>query len=230
MLPRIALLLIFPTAIAVASPFSSPDVHTNCPTPSTVGYYSSMAVTCETGNVDSWLMFSGFTNTPSADDFIVQALANNANQGFYYPENLNGPLSFGLGFNVQAFNEVANSVTFHVTATSPPQGDSTVTMYVCAVASAACATSYLSSVTLGSKTTPIVTLDFTPTDSFGLWFVGSTDALSSLTQFETTVGTGTGGGGGGPLGGVPEPATPVLVGTGLLAVALVRRRAHSRKI
>jgi hypothetical protein len=227
-LPRIALLLIFPV-FAAGSPFFSPNTQTTCPTPSTVGAYQG--VTCFTGNEDSWLEFNGFINSPSANGLEVQALANATNQGFYYNEGspsgpLPGPLNFQIGFNATGFNETLDSVTFHVTTTSPPQGMADVTMYVCTGPASTCMTSPLDTLTLGTGTLPFQTVTFTPMTSIGLLFVGNIDALSTLTQFEVTIGN-SGGGGTGPLGGVPEPATPLLVGTGLLAVGFFRKRMRS---
>jgi hypothetical protein len=223
-LPRIALLLTFPV-LAAGSPFFSLNTGTTCPTPSTVGAYQG--VTCFTGNEDSWLEFNGFTNSPSANGLEVQALANSADQGFYYNEgSLPGPLNFEIGFNVTGVNETLDSVTFHVTSTSPPQGMADVTMYVCTGPASTCMTSPFDTLTLGTGTLPFKTLTFTPMTSIGLLFVGNIDALSTLTQFEVTIGSG-GGGGTGPLGGVPEPATPLLVGAGLLAVGFFRKRMRS---
>ncbi len=228
-LPRLALLSMFPV-LAAASPFFSLNPGTTCPTPSTVGAYQG--VDCFTGNEDAWMEFNGFTNSASASDLEVQALANETNQGFYYDEDtsgtpLPGPLNFQLGFNATGFNETLDSVTFHVTTTSPPQGMADVTMYVCTGPALTCMTSPLDTLTLGTGTVPFQTFTFAaPMTSIGLLFVGNIDALSSLTQFEVTIGQG-GGGGTGPLGGVPEPATTLLVGAGLLAVGFFRKRMGS---
>ena len=227
-LPRIALLLTFPV-LAAGAPFFSLNPGTTCPTPSTVGAYQG--VTCFTGNEDAWLEFNGFVNSPSASDLEVQALANETTQGFYYNESasgtpLPGPLDFQLGFNATGFNETIDSVTFHVTTTSPPQGMADITMYVCTGPASTCVASPLDTLTLGTGTAPFQTVTFTPMTSIGLYFVGSIDALSSLTQFEMNIGS-SGGGGTGPLGGVPEPATPLLVGAGLLAVGFFRKRMRS---
>jgi len=227
-LPRIALLLMFPV-FAAGSPFFSLNTGTTCPGPTTVGAYQG--VTCYTGNEDAWMEFNGFINSPSASDLEVQPLANAANQGFYYDEEsptgpLPGPLNFTIGFNATGINETLDSVRFHVTTTSPPQGNADVTIYVCTGPASTCMASPLETLTLGTGTLPDQTLTFTPMTSIGIFFVGDIDALSSLTQFEVTIGQG-GGGGTGPLGGVPEPATTLLVGAGLLAVGFFRRRRRS---
>ncbi len=223
-LPRIALLFVFPV-IAAGSPFFSMNTGTTCPSPSTVGAYAG--TTCDTGNEDAWLEFSGFVNSPSASSLEVQALANANNQGFYYNEGgIPGPLDFSLGWDVEGFNESLDSITLHVTATSQPQGSADITMYICTGPASTCMASPLEQLTLGSGMNAPQTLTFASTDTLGVYFVGSIDALSTLTQFETTVGTGPGGGTG-PTGGVPEPATTLLVGAGLLAVGMYRSRMKS---
>ena len=223
-LPRIALLLTFPV-LAAGSPFFSTNIGTTCPTPSTVGAYQG--VTCFTGNEDAWVEFNGFINSQSANNLEVQALANIADQGFYYNEGgIPGPLNFQIGFNATGFNETLDSVTFHVTTTSPPQGMADITMYVCTGPASTCIASPLDTLTLGTGTVPFKTVTFTPMTTIGLLFVGNIDALSTLTQFEVSIGNSSGGGSG-PLGGVPEPAPPLLVGAGLLAVGFFRKRMRS---
>lgn len=216
MLPRVALLLVFPF-IAAASPFFSMNTQTTCPSPSTVGAYAG--ITCDTGNEENWLQFSGFINSPSATDFEQQALANAADEGFYYNESpgLLGPLTFQIGYSVQAFNETIDSVTFHVTTSSPPQGTADVTLYVCTGPASTCLASPLESLTLGTDTPPSETLTFARTTNISFLFVGNIDSLSTLNQFESSVGTVT-----------DEPGTPLLMGLGLVFISvfyLRRRRA-----
>jgi hypothetical protein len=194
-----------------------------------VGVYSGTPVICDTGNVDAWLEFSGFVSSPSANDFTIQALANAANQGFYFPENVNGPLSFEIGYDVEGFNETATSVTFHVTSSSQQQGQADVTMYLCPGFGLAtdCINSPSQAVTLGPDA-PIQTVSFDATPTLEILFVGNVDSTSSLTQFEATIGTG-GTGSSGATGGVPEPATIFMVGFGLLVVAAILRRENAAR-
>jgi PEP-CTERM motif len=214
----VLLLCVF-SGTAFATPITSINTGTTCLSPATVGAYSSGSMTCDTGNANSWVTFSGFTNSTSANNMPVQALANAANVGFYYPENAGGPMSFQLGYNVQAFNQTIQGVTLHVTATgsAAAHADAGVTMNVCVGQAMGCSASQMMTVTLDANSAfPIQTLNFAPTSMIGISFSGNVDAGADLTQFESTI---IGGGGGGAGGNIPEPATLMLTGLGLLAVA-----------
>jgi hypothetical protein len=206
--------LLFITAATVAgAPFSTTDVRTTCPTPTTVGVYSSASTACETGTMNSWLVFSNFVNSQAAGGLTIQSLANGANEGFYFPENLSGPSNFQIGFNVQAINEIVDGIMFHVTASAPYQGQASVTMYVCPGQAVGCDTSTAKVLTLGSGSSlPYDTISFDSTQSLGVLFVGNVDANAMLTQFESTV-----------IASTPEPAALYMVGIGFLALGAAAR-------
>jgi hypothetical protein len=211
------LLLSVLSATALGTPITSITMGTTCPTPSTVGAYSSASVTCYTGNATSWITFSGFTNSASASNMTSQALANMANVGFYYPQNAVGPMSFQLGFNAQGNNEMIQGVTLDVNASAGAHAQASVTMNVCVGQAMGCSASQMMTVTLDANSAfPVQTLNFAPTSMIGISFSGNVDLGADLTQFESTII----GGGGGDVGGtIPEPATLMLTGLGLLAVA-----------
>lgn len=222
-------LALAPTAFG--TPFTTLANGTTCPTPSTVSAYVDIPVDCETGNVNAWFAFNNFVDSPSANNMTIQALANS---GFYFPDNGAGPTNFMVGFNVQAFNQMAVGVTYDVAFSSSPQGDPSFTMYTCDGPAMSCLSDPAATKTT-SGSAPIETVMFTPTASLGVLFVGSVDSLSTLTEFETSIIGGTGGTGstgftggtGGTGGGVPEPATLMMAAAGLLGlVALRRRRAQ----
>lgn len=215
-----------------ASPFTTAVIRTTCLSPSTAGAYATGSLVCDTGNVDSWLEFSGFTSTGAGNNLRMQALANSMNQGFYFPTNLSGQSSFTVGFNLQAFNELADGLTFHVTSSAQARSDASVTMNVCVGQVVGCSPANQMSLTLGAASIqPIQTINFAATPTLGITFTGNVDVNALLSQFEvgviTVPGSGGTGGSGGATGDLPEPSTWLTMGIGLLGLAAARLRRNS---
>lgn len=211
-----ALLILAISARADGAVFTTTAVRTTCPTPTNVGLYVSTAVTCDTGNVASWLEFSKFTSS-SADDLNIQGLANGANQGFYFPLDLTGPSVFQVGYDVQAINTLISGINLHVTASGLPRTDASVTMYVCVDKPAGCPASEAKVLTLGANSVlPMDAIYFPMASTIGVTFVGKVDAQAMLSQFESIIITD-----------VPEPSTVWMISVGLLGFGMstLRKRA-----
>jgi hypothetical protein len=207
-------LICFCAITAQASPFTTGFIRTTCPSPSTAGAYANTDVTCATGNASAWLQFSDFMSTASGSDLKMQALANSINQGFYYPTNVGGQMTFQVGFNVQAMNEFADGLIFHVTSSAPAREQASVTMNVCVGQVMGCAAADMMSLTLDSTSYPIQTINFAPASVLGIRFTGNVDPSAFLSQFEVGVMTGD----------IPEPSTCLTMGVGLLGLGVARFR------
>lgn len=153
-------------------------------------------------------------STASGSDLKMQALANSINQGFYYPTNVGGQMTFQVGFNVQAMNEFADGLTFHVTSSAPAREQASVTMDVCVGQVMGCAAADMMSLTLDSTSYPIQTINFAPASVLGITFTGNVDPSAFLSQFEVGVMTGD----------IPEPSTWLTMGMGLLGFGVARFR------